>query len=229
MRRSPGGDDRTMALTDTTPAGRVRVHVKRYTPLSTIAHEAVHAALWILWDRGIAVSPTPRRPGVPRRARHGPDPASAARRGEREGPRRGTVSMRRIIFALVLLLAAACTPNRGASSWPSTTSGPGPRLPSCSGTRRLGDIAQAYADKLSYANFPLAHNPFLAQELNHTGIPWIAAGRTSGAGPPSSGSSPHTCSPRARPQHPGGAWDLVGTGVSTRDGKTCTVHVYVDL
>lgn len=53
----PGGDDRTMALTDTTPAGRVRVHVKRYTPLSTIAHEAVHAALWILWDRGIAVSP----------------------------------------------------------------------------------------------------------------------------------------------------------------------------
>jgi len=53
----PGGDGDVLALTDTTASGRVRIHVRPYTPLATIAHEATHAALRVLWHRGLVISP----------------------------------------------------------------------------------------------------------------------------------------------------------------------------
>lgn len=138
--------------------------------------------------------------------------------------------MRRIIFALVLLLAAACTPEQGREFVAINDIRSRSASPQLQWDERLGDIAQAYADKLSYANFPLAHNPFLAQELNHTGIPWIAAGENVGCGPSQFGIfAAYLFSPEHARNIRAGAWDLVGTGVSTRDGKTCTVHVYVDL
>jgi len=133
------------------------------------------------------------------------------------------------VLAAVAALSA-CTPEQGREAVAINEVRSRTGHPTLPWSEDLGDIAQRYADRLSYPNFPLAHNPLLAQELNRAGLPWLSAGENVGCGDSQFGVfTASLFSPDHRRDILSEAWDLVGTGVSTRDGKTCTVQVFVDL
>lgn len=94
----------------------------------------------------------------------------------------------------------------------------------------VGDIAQAYAEKLASDGFPLAHNPHLAEALNGTDLSWLAAGENVGCGASAAAVfTGYVQSPPHLHNMESDAWDVVGTGVATAGRKTCTVQVFVDL
>lgn len=135
---------------------------------------------------------------------------------------------RTLICATVLL--SACTPEQGRE-WAAINA---TRERAGHGQLRwdesVGNIAQAHADRLSTPGFPLAHNSNLAFELDRSGTPWLAAAENVGCGPDQFAVfTGYVFSTDHRRNVLSDAWDLVGTGVSSRDGKTCTVQVYVDL
>lgn len=133
--------------------------------------------------------------------------------------------------ALAALTLTACTPEQGrefqAINGVRRTEGvPGPEL---QWSEEAGDIAQAYANLLTDGR-PLAHNPVLAEQLNGTSLDWLSAGENVGCG---SGQltvfTAYLFSPTHHHNILARAWDVAGTGVSTRGDKTCTVQVFVDL
>lgn len=136
----------------------------------------------------------------------------------------------RVAAAAAVLALSACTPEQNAEF--KAING----LRSTDGHAALpwresvGDIAQAYAEKLASDGFPLAHNPHLAEALNGTDLPWLAAGENVGCGAsPAAVFTGYVQSPPHLHNMESDAWDVVGTGVATAGGKTCTVQVFVDL
>lgn len=136
------------------------------------------------------------------------------------------------VLAAVAAVAAlsACTPQQGQEFQAINSTRRTTGHLELQWSEEVGDVAQAYAEKLVAEGFPLAHNPFLARQLNEAEPGWLAAAENVGCGPDQfSVFTGYVFSEGHRRNLLADAWDVVGTGVARRDGKTCTVQVFVDM
>lgn len=133
--------------------------------------------------------------------------------------------MRRVLILMFVLLSA-CTPAQLAELQAVNSRRAEGSVPGLRWSEHLGDIAQAYAEELQDGR-PLAHNPRLQEQLAPAGL-WEAAAENVGCGPSqASVFFAYLQSPHHRENIEDPKWAAVGTGVSVRDGRVCTVQVFL--
>jgi len=138
------------------------------------------------------------------------------------------------LLILSLFLFTACSPEQDHEYQSINSTRNFFSKPSLQYSEEAGNIAQWYAATLAQPGYPLAHNPYLSQQLTAAGLPWANAGENVGCS--TSGGSitqvqdeifraylfsdPHFANIIST------QWLYVGTGVARNGNKTCTVHVY---
>lgn len=138
---------------------------------------------------------------------------------------------RTVVAAVAAAVAlTACTPQQGQEFQAINATRRQTGHAELRWSEEAGTVAQAYAEKLVADGFPLAHNPFLARQLNDAEPGWLAAAENVGCGASQFAVfSGYIFSDGHRLNIQSDAWDVVGTGVARQGDKTCTVQVFVDL